>query len=72
MKSNFNKTKRFAPKNNKKRNLGQSPSSRSHEPVKTKPIDVDAIKKAQEKLKEHEEESVGNDNQDEKNKDKKK
>lgn len=71
MKSNFNKTKRFAPKNNKKRNLGQSPSSRSQEPVKTKPIDVDAIKKAQEKLKEHEE-SIENDNQDEKNKDKKK
>jgi hypothetical protein len=52
MKSNFNKTKRFAPKNNKKRILGQSPSSRSGESVKTKPIDIEAIKLAQDKLKE--------------------
>ncbi|MDD4976685.1 MAG: hypothetical protein PHY93_20185 [Bacteriovorax sp.] len=51
MKSNFNKTKRFAPKNNKKRNLGHSLSSQSNEPVKTKPIDIEAIRLAQKKLK---------------------
>lgn len=55
MKSNFNKTKRFAPKNNKKRILGQGPSNRSGESVKTKPIYIEAIKLAQEKLKEQDE-----------------
>jgi hypothetical protein len=52
MKSNFNKTKRFAPKSNKKRIFGQSPSSRNGESIKTKPIDIEAIKMAQDKLKE--------------------
>lgn len=51
MKSNFKKMKRFAPKNNKKRNLKSSPSKSSLEPVKTKPLNMDAIKKAQEKVK---------------------
>ncbi len=68
MKSNFNKTKRFAPKNNKKRNLGRSPSGQMSGPVKTKPIDIEAIKLAQEKLIEQDEQ-YKNDNDNKKSKD---
>lgn len=57
MKSNFNKSKSFAPKNNKKRKLHQSTSSGSSEPVKTKPLNIEAIKNAQIEIKNQDKES---------------
>lgn len=58
MKSNFNKSKRYAPKNNKKRTLHEI-SKRDKSPLKTKPLDIDSIKKAQEKVKSKEEKEKG-------------
>ena len=52
MKSNFGKSKRWAPKSGKTRNIKSTP--RSTEPVKTKPLNLEKIKKAQEALKNQE------------------
>ncbi len=70
MKSNFGKSKRWAPKSGKQRTIKKSPSARSLEPVITKPLDMDAIKKAQEELKnkKSEEMNESTDSDNEKNK----
>jgi hypothetical protein len=52
VKSNFGKSKRWLPKKGGKRTLDQSSAKGSLRPVITKPLDMEAIKKAQEDLKE--------------------
>ena len=50
MKSNFNKTKRWAPKTNKKRELEEKlPEKKPYKPKKE--IDVEKLKEIQDKLK---------------------
>ena len=71
MKSNFKKSQRWAPKTNKKRVIHQS-STRSLEPVKTKPLDIEAIKKAQEIAKEKANEEINEESSEGKNNDSKK